>query len=413
MQRQTKFPSQAQLILPLLEVLDEMGGRGRPQDVAEALADKFGLSHEARTRRVCAGRAGHVNEWQRHVRWARQQAVLRGLVKSPEVGIWELTEKAKKDLRNIRPGLVITIFETDKGIALWAEVEAALGYIENDSVNLCFTSPPYPLVRKKEYGNLDAKSYVDWLVDVASGIYEKLAEDGSFVLNLGDVWRKGSPTLSLYQERLLLRLVDDVGFHLAERFYWENPSKMPSPAQWVTIERIRVTPSVEQVFWLSKTERPKANNRNVLREYSDSMKKVLEAGGQRRQERPSGYVISDGGFSKDNGGSIPHNLLIIANTASNDQYARRCKEAGLPRHPARFPPALPEFFIRFLTDEGDVVFEPFGGSGTTAEVAERLGRRWIMTEKSLTYLQGASFRLDRFPGFRWLLSEARPNALAA
>lgn len=398
-----KFPSQSQLVLPLLEVLDAAGGRASVRDAADALAERFGLDEETRKATTFAGAAGDVNAWDRHVRWARQRAAFDGLIASGARGVWELTEQGKSRLINIRPGLILKVYETEFGIALWAEVESALAHIENDFVNLVMTSPPYPLLKKKQYGNLDAQSYIDWFVDVASGLYDKLADDGSFVLNLGDVWQKGSPTMSLYQERLLLRLVDQVGFHLAERFYWENPSKMPSPAQWVTIERIRVTPSVEVCYHLSKTERPKADNRKVLREYSDRMKKVLARGGEGQQKRPSGHVISADGFSKDHGGSIPHNLLVIANTRSQDRYARMCRAHEIAQHPARFPAELPEFFIKYLTDEGDVVYDPFGGSGQTAAIAEALGRRWIISEKSLEYLRGSQFRFDQSPGFQsWI-----------
>ena len=101
-------------------------------------------------------------------------------------------------------------------------------------------------------------------------------------------------------------------------------------------------------------------------------------------KRPSGHDISDK-FSTDNGAAIPPNLLAIANTESNSFHLRYCKERGIKPHPARFPAALPEFFIRMLTDPGDLVYDPFGGSCVTGEVCERLEREWICSELSEDY----------------------------
>lgn len=99
-----------------------------------------------------------------------------------------------------------------------------------------------------------------------------------------------------------------------------------------------------------------------------------------------------GAFGRDNGGAIPGNLLQAANTESNSDYIRACKENGLPVHPARFPAALPEFFIKLLTQIDDHVFDPFGGSLTTAAVAERLQRRWTSSDCVLDYLEGGRHR---------------------
>jgi site-specific DNA-methyltransferase (cytosine-N4-specific) len=118
---------------------------------------------------------------------------------------------------------------------------------------------------------------------------------------------------------------------------------------------------------------------------------------QRRHKRPSGHVLKPGAFAVDNGGSIPHNLIIAPNTDSNGLYQTRCREERLPIHPARFPKALPTFFIQFLTEAGNLVFDPLAGSATTAEAAEELGRRWIINERSLTYLQGAALRFEANP----------------
>jgi site-specific DNA-methyltransferase (cytosine-N4-specific) len=160
----------------------------------------------------------------------------------------------------------------------------------------------------------------------------------------------------------------------------------------VNVRRIRVKDSVNVVWWLSKTTSPKANNANVLKPYSKSMVALLK-NGYKPKLRPSGHDIS-GNFLKNNNGAIPSNLLEIANTESNSRYFRRTKAKGEKAHPARFPSAFPEFFINFLTDEGDTVLDPFAGSNTTGHTAERMGRKWISFEISEQYLENSRLRFE-------------------
>jgi len=275
-------------------------------------------------------------------------------------------------------------------------------FIQNSSIHLILTSPPYPLITQKAYGNREPRAYVDWLTELAASWKPKLADTGSLVINLADVFNPGSPSLSLYQERLLINLCDNLGYSLAQKFYWENPSKLPSPAEWVCVRRIRVTPSIEQIYWLTKNPATAtANNRHILRSYSQSMLHRLAQGGETtEQARPSGFKLKQNAFSTNNGGSIPHNLLVASHTESNDSYKRLCRKHNVPVHPARFPTALPETMIRFLTEESQMVWDPFAGSGVTAQVAEALGRRWIINERSLTYLQGAALRFHQHNSLR-------------
>ena len=220
--------------------------------------------------------------------------------------------------------------------------------------------------------------------------YESLRPDGSFVFELGGAWNTGSGTRSLYPYELVLRLTRL--FHLAQEFYWYNPSRLPTPAEWVTIRRTRVKDAVNTLWWLSKTETPQADNRRVLRPYSRSMKRLLRDGYQ-PAKRPSQHEIGPH-FQRDNGGAIPPNILTVPNTRSYDLYIRRCKAAGLPVHPARFPAEIPDFFIRFLTSERQLVLDPFAGSGSTLVVAKKLGRHWIGFELSKRYANKAQNRLD-------------------
>ena len=284
-------------------------------------------------------------------------------------------------------------YTTTLGAAYCGDSLNLLSQLPDNSINLVITSPPFALQRKKEYGNKEQNEYVEWLSAFAKLVYDKLRKDGSFVLDLGGAYRKGSPTRSLYNFRIPIKFCDDIGFFLAEDFYWYNPSKLPSPIEWVNKRKIRAKDAVNTVWWFSKTEWPKANVSNVLTKYSERMKKLLKNPDKYYQpkKRPSGHDISSN-FGKDNGGAIPSNLLQIPNSESNSQYLQGCKSIGVKRHPARFPAKLPEFFIRFLTNPDDLVVDIFAGSNTTGAVAEKEGRKWIAFENNLDYLATSSFR---------------------
>lgn len=291
-------------------------------------------------------------------------------------------------------------YRTGAGAAYLGDSLDTLKAMPDSSVNLAFTSPPYALHFKKAYGNVSKADYVDWFLPFAREIQRVLTDDGSFVLNIGGSWNPGSPTRSLYHYKLMIALVEDLGFHLAQECYWYNPAKMPVPAEWVTVRRVRIKDSVEHVWWLSKTKQPKADNRKVLRPYSADMLRLAKKG-VKTTVRPSGHSINSSFDKIESGGSIPSNvledqvaneMLIAGNNAANDPYTKRCKETGIKIHPARFPAVLPEFFIKLLTDEGDLVVDPFAGSNTTGSVAERLGRRWLATELVEEYLEASKFR---------------------
>lgn len=289
---------------------------------------------------------------------------------------------------------VSTFFQTKHGtIYLGDSLEFMRDSVESASVDLIMTSPPFGLVRKKTYGNVDADRYVDWFRPFGAEFKRVLKPSGSLVIDIGGAWIPGQPTRSLYHFELLLMLCKEIGFHLAQELFWWSPSKLPTPAEWVTVRRVRVKDAVDCVWWLSPTPWPKASNRRVLAPYSDAMRSLLK-NGYKPKLRPSGHDISDK-FGTDNKASIPPNIIAVPNTESNSYYLRYCKDHGLPQHPARFPAELPEYFIRMLTDQGDMVFDPFAGSCVTGEVAERLNRRWMCCELIEDYLKGALARFKR------------------
>lgn len=256
-------------------------------------------------------------------------------------------------------------------------------------VQLVFTSPPFPLNRKKKYGNLNGQEYIDWLADFGAQFKQLLRRTGSIVIELGNSWQQGTPTMSTLAVEALLEFKRKNALHLCQEFIWYNPAKLPTPAQWVNVERIRVKDTYTKLWWLSRSPRPKASNRNVLTEYSKSMKSLLRNGKYNSGRRPSQHKIGKRSFLKNNGGAIPGNVIVAANTGNKDSYYQYCNEHELTLHPARMPLELASFFIKLLTDKGDIVFDPFAGSNVTGAAAESLERYWMSIEASQEYVDGS------------------------
>ncbi len=249
------------------------------------------------------------------------------------------------------------------------------------------TSPPFALLREKSYGNRGQDEYVSWLCEFGKAAFPALKDRGSFVIDLGGSYERGKPVRSLYNFRVLLEFCDGIGYRFAEDFYWFNPAKLPSPIEWVNRRKMRAKDSVNTVWWFSKGDWPKADVSRVLTPYSDRMKKLLKDPDAfyTPARRPSGHDISKSFGRNGNHGAIPSNLLQIPNTDSNSHYLRTLKALNQERHPARFPSELPAFFIKFLTDPGDLVVDIFSGSNTTGIVAESLGRKWLSIELNRQY----------------------------
>src|SRR5689334_206982 len=234
-----RLPSQGQLMLPLLEELRAHGGAARPRDLYDRIAERIGLSDADRAATATYAGGRTTNLFERRVRWTRQTAVAKELLDGSTRSRWELTPRGSEALQNVRRGVVITVFETDAGHAVWANAEDAAAIIDPETCDLLLTSPAYPLLRAKEYGNLPTAEWLDWMTELARGWHKLLKPTGSLVLNVGPTFEPGQPTRSPYIERLTLRLIDDLGFHLADRLYWQQPAKFANQ-QWVAIRRVRV-----------------------------------------------------------------------------------------------------------------------------------------------------------------------------
>ncbi len=273
-------------------------------------------------------------------------------------------------------------------------------------VQLIFTSPPFPLKTPKKYGNMTGERYLQWLTGFATTFRQLLAPDGSLVVEIGNAWEPGRPVMSVLPLRALLSILEGGPFHLCQQFVCHNPTRLPGPAQWVNVERIRVKDTYTHVWWMSPSERPKADNREVLQDYSPAMRRLLATGKYNAGRRPSHFDIREGTFLNDNKGAIPPNVIeglepeppgnfmVVSNTRSKEPYLRYCKSNELPVHPARMPRELPEFFMRLLTKEGDLVLDPFAGSNTTGGVAESMKRRWIAIEPQAEYVAASRGRFD-------------------
>lgn len=292
---------------------------------------------------------------------------------------------------------------------------------QKGGVQLAFTSPPFPLNTKKSYGNLQGEDYVRWFAEFAPLLRDMVTDDGSIVIEIGNAWMPGQPTMSTHVLEAFLQFLKKGDLHLCQEFIWYNPARLPSPIEWVNKERIRVKDAFTRIWWMSPNPRPKADNRKVLREYSPSMKRLIETGKYNAGARPSAHHIGAESFKADNNGAIAPNvgavdalppldgvitpkgfaeyleaatnLLKASNTLSSDDYRQFCLDRGASVHPARMPSTLVEFFVKFLTDEDDIVLDPFAGSNTTGAVAQKLGRRWIAIEADWTF---AAHSIGRF-----------------
>jgi site-specific DNA-methyltransferase (cytosine-N4-specific) len=381
----------------LLGCLADAGGIAKPGELYDAIAERLGLSADTRDEIVDFGSGRKGSAWERKVRWTRQTAVAKSLISRGERGVWELTARANAHLHNIVRGTIVTIFESDNGCMLWANAEDALALIERESVDLICTSPPYPLLAKPKPYQLredrDARRWVEHMVHLFAGWRSLLTPTGSIMLNLGTVWNPGEPSQSLYMERLLIELEDSLGIRLLQRLDWFSPTRMPAPLEWVGVRRLRVKSSIEPIFWLSPyATTAYGDNRHVLKPYSNSGLRSIAKPEDGKRKRPSGYSFGANSFT-DQGGAIPSSL-IVATPSSNDAYHRAERARGRTAHPAAMPNSVAEFCVKLASDKGHLVYDPFGGKGTTVLAAERLGRRWLASERSLRYIESSRINFE-------------------
>lgn len=353
----------------------------------------------------------------RQIRWYQQTLKHLGVLeRAPGTrGVWRLTAAARKDLHPAGPQVKLIAFSTELGVAIWGRCEEVFPGL-TESVALCMTSPPYPLRKARAYGGPTAADYTDFLCRTLEPIVRALIPGGSLVLNISnDIFEPKRPNRDLYAERLVLALHDRLGLSLMDRIPWVNPSKPPAPTHWACVRRVQLVATYEPVYWFTNDpDRVRADNRRVLEAHTARHQALIAAGGERRTTvyGDGACRVRPGNFGQLTAGRIPRNVITRGHRCQDTQTYRQVAQAlGLKPHGAMYPTALPDFFIRFLTEPGDLVIDPFGGSGKTGLAAERLGRRWLMTEQIREYLQGSAELFRGCAGFvqEWVINGDREN----
>jgi site-specific DNA-methyltransferase (cytosine-N4-specific) len=371
--------SSMQLSLFEKSVLEGVASTGTTSGCYEYVAKNVGLTASDMREQVFRGeKTGYVGKWQHKIRTVQQKLKYFGLVeKSSGRGAWKITNKGRHELTYCPAGGAKMYFTTQNGMAFWADSADVVGLFEGE-VDLIITSPPYLLSRSRDYGDIgkDEHTYVDNLVRAIESWLPMLTSTASIVLNIGNSIKAGEGYQNLHKERLLIQLEDKLNLHLVQKFTWFSPDCVDS---------------TEDFLWLSLSPKDcKADNRNVLVEYSDMQRKYMQSAERKTGTRtpPSGHYVSEETFYRDQGGAIPSTLLLATPEGARSPYSQYCRENDLPRHPAMYSWNLPEFFIKYLTERGDVVFDPFSGSGNTAYAGELNDRYWISSEITKQYVEG-------------------------
>lgn len=373
----------------------------------EAVKQPMGFSDEDYQRREAVGKGTKKHcIATRRVRWFQQSLKRLNLVERVpgKRGVWRLRGAQEKELTPAAAGMTLVGFSTNLGLALWSSCDVFSKI--DEPIALCLTSPPYALAKPRRYGNPSETEIVDFLIRSLEPIVRNLVPGGSVVLNTSnDVFVPGMPARSLYVERLILALHEKLGLWLCDRLIWKNPCKPPGPMQWASHTRQQLNVAYELCLWFTNDPlRCFADNRRVLEPHTERHKKLLAAGGEKRDavNNDGAYRIRAGrSFANETPGKIPRNVLEFSHHGAEIAATRAAARAlGLPVHGALMPLALATFLVKFLTREGDLVADAFGGWGTTALAAEQSGRRWLMAEKMAEYVAGQAVRFAAAAGFR-------------
>lgn len=390
-----------QLSLFETEVLKATDKYGTTGATYGAFAQGIGLSGPQMDELVDAGRGGMVSKWRRKIRFIQQTLKHKGLIKRGlKLGQWNVTAAGNKHLTKAPFNSLRAYFITKRGIAFWGDGNNMVDIFDGE-VDLIITSPPYLLTKDRQYGNIGTtvQGYVDNLLKMAEGWMKMLSPTGSIVLNINDSYVPNSGHQSLHKERLLIALEDRLGLHLVQNLPWWSPCKMPT-GYWTCNKRKHLVNAIESFYWLSPNPKDvNASNKRVLTEYSEKHKKLIADAVGRKPAvsyRPSGTHINTETIYADNGGTVPHNLMVATPEGAASSYSRYCKERGLPRHPAMFPNSIPEFLIEFLTERDGLVADPYSGSFKVGKAAEKLGRFWAGAELVKEYIDGSVCRFDGY-----------------
>lgn len=402
-------PSQSQLVLPLIETLGDLQGEATAKKAINQLGERLEISQELQEEKYLKEfekwSPRFRYPWRQKVHWASQKAEALGLMTRNGKGVWTLTEKGRNAPLEAQPGTVLLVYETPSGQVLWAEAQSAAALLEENSVQLLFTSPPYPILHGRGYGTFSEEDVQNLITSCADLWKKALHPTGSLVLNFKDTWlpkkQTGGAVRSLYQEKILLHLVEQTGLFFADRFFWRNPSHSPE-SPWVTIQKVRCNQDTENLFWLAKSPNPQADTRSVMQDAKPSTLETYRLRAARAAKTTQGPSGQKSNFEEQmhavaNGETlkvIPRNYLEISNANTHRALREKLEEAGLPRHDAMMPEKLAEFFVSMMTLPGQTVYDPFFGSGTTGKACEKLGRIFIGSERRLDHILGSALRFS-------------------
>jgi len=339
----------------------------------------------------------------REARWYQQDLKRMGLLEQVERGMWRLTEEGRKKvkLHQVVSPFVMLAFSTKFGCAIFGDARHVFEK-STEPIHLILSSPPYPLIKARAYGNVNEKDFVDWICYTLEPVIKNLVDGGSIVLNISnDIHLKGMPAKSLYKERLVLALSDRFGLYKMDEIPWVNTSKIPTNP-YATKDKIVMRPSWEPILWMcNNPKRVRSDATRILKPHTEKhLAYVRNGGAQKRYENGDGaYVLKEGAFAKETPGALPQNVFVRGHRCKEtDAYRLTCKELGIPHNAATFPADLPRRFINFLTIRGELVADPFGGSLSTGYVAEELERRWMSTDVIWEYLRGGG---ERYSDVLW------------
>lgn len=378
------------------------------QELFDALVERgaFTASDIRRSEPIGRDSAPH-SVAQRQVRWVQQTLKHMGLLEREGSGRarWRLTSAARERLTPApRPAMLLG-FATDLGIAVWGAAQDVFRDI-GEHIDLCLTSPPFPLRKPRKYGNPPLHAYIDFVCEVLEPIVRQLRDGGSIALNVSnDIFEEGLPSRSTYRERLVIALCDRFGLHKLDELPWVNRSKPPGPLQWSSVHRMQLGTAWEPIYWFTNNPRAvTADNRRVLQPHSERHLRLVRAGGEPREASYSdgAYRIRRGSFGAQTEGRLARNVLEFGHSCADLRLARQAaKAAGLPAHGAPMPLALARFLVNWLCPPGGLVVDPCAGWMTTARAAEMAGRRWICSELFAEYVAGGAPRFG-LPVPTWL-----------
>jgi len=401
------FHSQLDLFTHVASAYAEAaGGALDNSGLYSALMDRLGVPAEVANAKVPVGTAGQAHSlWKRRVRFTQQSLKHMGIIerRGRTRGVWTLTEAAGKRLNKAAREVKLVAFSTKLGLCMWGSNSDGLSGLD-EPISLIVTSPPFPLQKPRAYGNPSQSEYVEWMVRSLEPVMNRLAPGACIALQISnDVFEPGSPTRSLYRERVVIALHDKLGLYKLDEIIWLNKSKPPGPVQWASIKRFQLNTAYEVVYvFTNDPSRCKADNRRVLEVHSRRHKALMAAGGEARTTcyGDGAYRLREGSYRVETEGKIPRNVLDIGHRCADTLAVRRHADAlGLPAHGAMMPTRLPDFLIRYLSEPGDLVLDLWSGSGKTGLAAERLGRRWLMFELILEYARTSAEMFRGFDGF--------------